>query len=180
MKDQSVYGSHQCTAKADSTGQRCRLRSAKGHKCWHHTLRDLNLRVKKSGVPAAGMGLYSGKRPFKKGQRVNYTVLRSSGHAWGACRPTSSWRTRRGSGSRLSRLTSCVTRSRVWRHQRAAGRSRVCRHQHATGWPPLGVPRLARAAAAHDHQLRAKQLVLRVVPFDSSPLKYLTATAGAS
>ena len=68
MKDQSVYGSHQCTAKADSTGRRCRLRSAKGRKCWHHTLRDLNLRVKKSGVPAAGMGLYSGKRPFKKGR----------------------------------------------------------------------------------------------------------------
>ena len=73
MKDQSVYGSHQCTAKADSTGLRCRLRSAKERKCWHHTLRDLNLRVKKSGVPAAGMGLYSGKRPFKKDQRVNYT-----------------------------------------------------------------------------------------------------------
>ena len=46
MKDQSVYGSHQCTAKADSTGLRCRLRSAKGRKCWHHTLSDLNLRVK--------------------------------------------------------------------------------------------------------------------------------------
>jgi len=73
MKDQSVYGSHRCTAKADSTGLRCKCRSAKGRKCWHHTLRDLNLRVKKSGVPAAGMGLYSGKRPFKKGQRVNYT-----------------------------------------------------------------------------------------------------------
>jgi len=73
MKDQSVYSSHQCTAKADSTGRRCKCRSAKGRKCWHHTLRDLNLRVKKSGVPTAGMGLYSGKRPFKKGQRVNYT-----------------------------------------------------------------------------------------------------------
>ena len=64
---QSKYHSNQCIAVADSTGQRCKLLTARGRKCWHHTLRDENLRVKKSGVPGAGLGLYSGKKRFKKG-----------------------------------------------------------------------------------------------------------------
>ena len=70
---QSQYRSHQCTAVADSTGQRCKLRTARGRKCWHHTLRDENLRVKKSGVKGAGLGLFSGKKRIKKGKSIKYT-----------------------------------------------------------------------------------------------------------
>ena len=67
---QSQYHSNQCIAVADSTGQRCKLRTARGRKCWHHTLRDENLRVKKSGVPGAGLGLYSGKKRISKGTSI--------------------------------------------------------------------------------------------------------------
>jgi hypothetical protein len=67
---QSQYRSHQCTAVADSTGQRCKLRTARGRKCWHHTLRDDNLRIKKSGVKGAGLGLFSGKKRIKKGTSI--------------------------------------------------------------------------------------------------------------
>ena len=70
---QSVYKSNQCIAKADSTGERCKLRTARGRKCWHHTLRDDNLRVKKSNVPAAGLGLFTGAKPMKKGASIPYT-----------------------------------------------------------------------------------------------------------
>ena len=67
---QSQYHSNQCIAVADSTGQRCKLRTARGRKCWHHTLRDHNLRVKPSGVKGAGLGLYSGKKRIKKGTSI--------------------------------------------------------------------------------------------------------------
>ena len=67
---QSQHRSHQCIAIADSTGERCKLRTARGRKCWHHTLRDENLRVKKSGVKGAGLGLYSGKKKIRKGQSI--------------------------------------------------------------------------------------------------------------
>ena len=70
---QSVYKSNQCIAKATSTGERCRLRSARGRLCWHHALRDLNLRVKTSNVKAAGLGLYSGKKAIKKGTAIEYS-----------------------------------------------------------------------------------------------------------
>ena len=67
---QSQYRSHQCIAVADSTGERCKLRTARGRKCWHHTLRDDNLRVKPSGIKGAGLGLYSGKKRIKKGTSI--------------------------------------------------------------------------------------------------------------
>ena len=67
---QSQYHSNRCVAIADSTGEQCKLRTARGRKCWHHTLRDDNLRVKKSGVPGAGLGLYSGKKRIKKGKSI--------------------------------------------------------------------------------------------------------------
>ena len=70
---QSVYKSNQCIAKADSTGERCKLRTGRGRKCWHHTLRDDNLRVKQSTVPAAGLGLFTGAKPMKKGASIPYT-----------------------------------------------------------------------------------------------------------
>ena len=69
----SVYKSNQCTAIADSTGERCRLRTTRGRKCWRHTLRDDNLRVKQSNVPAAGLGLFTGAKPMKKGASIPYT-----------------------------------------------------------------------------------------------------------
>ena len=67
---QSKYHSNQCIATAGSTGQRCKLRTARGRKCWHHTLRDENLRVKTSGVARAGLGLFSGKKKIKKGKSI--------------------------------------------------------------------------------------------------------------
>ena len=70
---QSVYRSNQCIAIADSTGERCRLMTARGRRCWHHTLRDDNLRVKQSNVAAAGLGLYSGKTAIKKGTSIKYS-----------------------------------------------------------------------------------------------------------
>ena len=69
----SQYHSNQCCAKATSTGERCRLRSARGRMCWLHALRDLNLRVKTSNVKGAGLGLYTGNKPLKKGASVPYT-----------------------------------------------------------------------------------------------------------
>ena len=69
---QSQYHSGQCLAKAHSTGERCRLRSARGKKCWLHTRRDEGLRVKASGVTEAGLGLYT-TRPLKKGASIPYT-----------------------------------------------------------------------------------------------------------
>ena len=67
---QSQYHSHQCIAIADSTAERCKLRTTRGRKCWHYTLRDHNLRVKKSGVKGAGLALYSGKKKIKKGTSI--------------------------------------------------------------------------------------------------------------
>ena len=69
---QSVYKSNQCIAKADSTNERCKLRTARGKKCWHHTRRDEGLRVKASGVTEAGLGLYT-TRPMKKGTSIKYS-----------------------------------------------------------------------------------------------------------
>jgi hypothetical protein len=70
---QSVYKSNQCIAMADSTKQRCKLRTARGRKCRHHALRDDNLRVKSSNVAAAGLGLFTGAKPMKKGASIPYT-----------------------------------------------------------------------------------------------------------
>ena len=66
----SQYHSHQCIAVAASTGQRCRLRTARGRKCWHHTQRDENLRVKRSTVPNAGLGLFVARDRVRKGERI--------------------------------------------------------------------------------------------------------------
>ena len=70
---QSVYKSNQCIAIADSTGERCRLRTARGRKCWQHALKQDNLRVKPSNVKAAGLGLYSGKKAIRKGTSIKYS-----------------------------------------------------------------------------------------------------------
>ena len=67
---QSQYRSNRCIAVAASTGARCRLRTARGRKCWHHTKRDDNLRVKDSGIPGAGLGLFADREPIKRGARV--------------------------------------------------------------------------------------------------------------
>ena len=67
---QSQYRSNQCVAVADSTGERCKLRTARGRRCFHHSLRDHNLRVKKSSVPNGGLGLYSGTKPIRKGRTI--------------------------------------------------------------------------------------------------------------
>ena len=69
QRSQSVYKSHRCSAIAGSTGEQCKLRTARGRKCFHHTRRDEGLRVKASAVTEAGLGLYT-TRPMKKGTSI--------------------------------------------------------------------------------------------------------------
>ena len=64
----SVYTSQQCTANTKK-GERCRLRTARGKRCWHHLKKDDQLRVKTSKVPHAGLGLYTTKR-IRKGRSI--------------------------------------------------------------------------------------------------------------
>src|SRR5438270_865806 len=47
----------------------CRQRTAKGQYCWNHLRQAEGLRVKKSGVPEAGMGLFA-ERGFREGEVI--------------------------------------------------------------------------------------------------------------
>ena len=72
MPNQSIRECDRCVAIAKS-GNRCRLRTCKGRKCWIHTKKDEGLRIKPSQIPNAGEGLYATKR-FAKGERIaDYT-----------------------------------------------------------------------------------------------------------
>ena len=63
-----VTPSQRCTATTHA-GKHCKQRTAKGEYCWNH-LRALDgLRVKKSGVPRAGMGLWA-EKDFRAGDKV--------------------------------------------------------------------------------------------------------------
>ena len=58
-----------CSAISKSTGRRCQNYTKRGQKCWIH-LRSLDkLRVKKSRIPDAGLGLYTLKT-IKKNKTV--------------------------------------------------------------------------------------------------------------
>jgi hypothetical protein len=70
---QSVYESNRCDSIASSTGQRCRNRTGRGRQCWHHQMRNKNVRVKTSQIPNGGLGLFAGPKGIKKGQRISYT-----------------------------------------------------------------------------------------------------------
>lgn len=62
-----------CNSKT-KTGAQCKKYTLKGPKCWLHAVRELNLRVKKSGIPNAGMGLFAGPKPFQKNQKIDRYV----------------------------------------------------------------------------------------------------------
>ena len=69
---QSEKVCEQCTATT-KTGTQCRNRTCRGDKCWQHLKRDSGLRVKKSQIAAAGMGLWTTRR-FKPNEKIgNYT-----------------------------------------------------------------------------------------------------------
>ena len=68
----SIRECDRCTGKTKA-GERCRNRTCRGKKCWQHAIKEDGLRVKKSEIPGAGMGLFTAKR-FKAGEKIgNYT-----------------------------------------------------------------------------------------------------------
>lgn len=75
---QPSHSSMQCSATAAS-GNRCKLRTTKSEWCWIHLKKLHNLRVKKSNIPNANMGLFVAKNKIKPRSRVvEYTGTTSS------------------------------------------------------------------------------------------------------
>ena len=68
MPGQSEKECDQCTATAKS-GNRCRNRTCRGTLCWQHLKRDSGLRIMRSQVAAAGMGLWTTRR-FKPNEKI--------------------------------------------------------------------------------------------------------------
>ena len=68
MPGQSEKECDQCTATAQS-GNRCRNRTCRGTLCWQHLKRDSGLRIMRSQVAAAGMGLWTTRR-FKPNEKI--------------------------------------------------------------------------------------------------------------
>ena len=66
-----VMPSQRCTATT-KTGAHCRQRTARGQFCWNHLASIRGLRIKKSAVPGAGLGLFAA-RPLPKDYTVDYT-----------------------------------------------------------------------------------------------------------
>ena len=50
-------------------GNRCKHKTIRGELCWQHLKKEKGLRIKKSDIPAAGMGLFAAK-PFPEGAVV--------------------------------------------------------------------------------------------------------------
>lgn len=65
---------------------RCRLRTARDHKCWIHSQREDGLRVMRSHV--AGLGLFA-VRPFKKDEEICRYTGKIRNRAWVNARPDS-------------------------------------------------------------------------------------------
>ena len=68
-----ITPTQRCTAECNQGGQ-CAQRTKIGHMCWSHATRDLGIRVRKSGIPSAGRGLFVA-RPggLMKGHSIPYT-----------------------------------------------------------------------------------------------------------
>ena len=66
-----VMPAQQCTA-ATRKGPQCRAFTAKGQYCWNHLRSIEGLRIKKSSIPGAGLGLFA-DRDLPKGTRIDYT-----------------------------------------------------------------------------------------------------------
>jgi hypothetical protein len=66
-----VMPSQRCTATT-RRGAHCQQRTAKGQYCWNHLRVIAGLRIKRSNVPGAGMGLFAA-RDLPAGYDVDYT-----------------------------------------------------------------------------------------------------------
>ena len=51
---------------------RCKKMTRRTNQCWIHLLKNNNLRIKKSLIPNAGLGLFAGKRKINKKQSLGY------------------------------------------------------------------------------------------------------------
>ena len=69
-----VWQTTQCRAKTKS-GDDCKRRTRRSVYCWQHLQALSNLRIKPSNIPGAGLGLWTGPKPFKK----NVTVAEYTG-----------------------------------------------------------------------------------------------------
>lgn len=58
----------QCLGHTKS-GARCKRRTARGNLCWMHLDSEYHVKIKTSGIPNTGLGLYATKR-FRKTERV--------------------------------------------------------------------------------------------------------------
>ena len=66
----SIRECDRCTATT-AAGHRCKLRTCKvGPYCWIHTKSIAGLQVKRSGIPGAGLGLYTTRERKKGDKRV--------------------------------------------------------------------------------------------------------------
>jgi len=63
--------SQRCTGST-RTGAHCRQRTAKGQYCWNHLQSVHGLRIKRSGIAGAGLGLFAA-RPLAANYRIDYT-----------------------------------------------------------------------------------------------------------
>ncbi len=68
-KSQSKYNVVICNGTT-LQNRSCRRRTARGQKCWMHTKKELNLRVKDSTVPHGGLGLFTAEKTYKKGEVI--------------------------------------------------------------------------------------------------------------
>ena len=68
---QSIKECDRCLATTKS-GARCKLRTCRGKKCWIHLKSIDKLRVMTSGIPNAGMGLFTLKDIKKNDKIVRY------------------------------------------------------------------------------------------------------------
>ena len=76
----SIRTCDRCTAISASTGAQCKLRTCKvGPYCWIHTRSLAGLQVKPSGIPGAGLGLYTTRERKKTDKKVVlYTGIRKN------------------------------------------------------------------------------------------------------
>ena len=69
MSSDRVGKSVQCSAKT-KTGRRCKKTTLRSGLCMIHLNRDQNLRIKQSTLPGAGLGLFTGDKPFDRNQTI--------------------------------------------------------------------------------------------------------------
>lgn len=75
---QSIRNSQQCESDTLKK-KRCRKRTAHTPQCWIHLAKEKNLRIKKSNIPNAGKGLFTWKKPIRRGKNIDfYTGVKTS------------------------------------------------------------------------------------------------------